>query len=202
MSIPVHVNDSTFYPERAVMAALKYVVLGGAASGLLLWTLRRRRRSAAPGVDLLRYPIDDLSSAAARAMLSAARKSLAETGVASFPGFLTCEATAAAAEEARRSAPTAFVTDAEHTAWQLPRSPPVAIEHVRNLMMRTRVASIAYDELGPSLHALYNSEAVLRFVEAVVGREPNTMHQLADPLGACSVNVFKPGWSHAWHFDE
>ena len=28
------------------------------------------------------------------------------------------------------------------------------------------------------------------------------MYQLADPLGACSVNIFRPGWSHAWHFDE
>ena len=28
------------------------------------------------------------------------------------------------------------------------------------------------------------------------------MFRLADPLGACSVNIFRPGWCHAWHFDE
>ena len=28
------------------------------------------------------------------------------------------------------------------------------------------------------------------------------MYRLADPLGACTVNIFKPGWYHAWHFDE
>jgi hypothetical protein len=28
------------------------------------------------------------------------------------------------------------------------------------------------------------------------------LHQLGDQLGACTVNIFKPGWEHAWHFDE
>ena len=39
-----------------------------------------------------------------------------------------------------------------------------------------------------------------RFVAAVTQRTP--LYPLADELGACSVNVFRPGWSHAWHFDE
>ena len=28
------------------------------------------------------------------------------------------------------------------------------------------------------------------------------MHRLADPLGAASINVFRSGWAHAWHYDE
>ena len=156
----------------------------------------------APGVDLKRYPINDLSSAAAVELIAKARMSLMEQGVASFPGFLTPEATETAAYEARQRAADAFVTDDRHTAWQLPLTSAFAEGHVRNLKMRTRVASIAYDEIGPSLRALYTSEMVLRFIEAVVGRAPGSMYRLADPLGACSVNVFKPGWSHAWHFDE
>jgi len=23
-----------------------------------------------------------------------------------------------------------------------------------------------------------------------------------DPIGACTINVFREGWHHAWHFDE
>ena len=30
----------------------------------------------------------------------------------------------------------------------------------------------------------------------------STLYPLADPLGAASINVFRPGWYHAWHFDE
>ena len=26
--------------------------------------------------------------------------------------------------------------------------------------------------------------------------------RLGDPLGAASINIFRPGWNHAWHFDE
>ena len=28
------------------------------------------------------------------------------------------------------------------------------------------------------------------------------LHHFADPLGACSVNVFEAGGKHGWHFDE
>ena len=28
------------------------------------------------------------------------------------------------------------------------------------------------------------------------------LFRLADPLGAVSINIFRPGWHHAWHFDE
>ena len=38
------------------------------------------------------------------------------------------------------------------------------------------------------------------FVGAVLGKE--RLHRFADPLGACSVNVFVDGGEHGWHFDE
>lgn len=177
------------------------VIAGGAVIAGAIW-LRLRRRLRACGIDLTRYPIDDINSPAAQELIARAHQSLTQQGVASFPGFLTREAVITAADEARQRAATAFVTDDCHTAWQLPLSNSFAATHVRNLMMRTRVASIAYDEVGSSLRELYESETVLRFVEAVVGRQPGSMHRLADPLGACTVNVFRTGWSHAWHFDE
>ena len=126
--------------------------------------LLRRAASSAPapppaasGVDLDGYPIHRPDSAAYRVLVDASRGALAATGCAFFPGFLTPQATHRAAEEARAAAPRAFVTDDTHNAYQLPGTDPnLPDNHPRNVPMRTRVASTAYDELaGSQLHALY-----------------------------------------------
>ena len=67
--------------------------------------------------------------------------------------------------------------------------------------MRTRVASTACDELDESraIRALYACDELLGLVKAITGKNA---HRLADPLGAASINVFRSGWSHAWHYDE
>ena len=155
------------------------------------------------GIDLARYPIDSPTSDEYLQMLNVARRSLAETGCASFPGFLTAEATAEAASEAAAKSPSAFVTDSTHNAWQLPDDDPARPpDDVRNVRMRTRVASTAYDELdeGGALKRLYQYDEFVQFVGAVTSQP--RLYRLADPLGACSINVFRPGWHHAWHFDE
>ena len=64
------------------------------------------------------------------------------------------------------------------------------------------MSSTAYDELPGDgmLRQLYEWDPLVDFIAAVLRKEK--MYRLADPLGCCSVNVFKPGFSHAYHFDE
>lgn len=164
------------------------------AASSIHFFFRATRESTSTLVNTVRYPLAEEHSA-----LAAARRSLAETGVASFPGFLTPEATAAAAAEAVAASPSAFVTDSTHNAWQSPRNATLPDEHVVNLFMPTRVASIAFDEIGSTLRALYDDDDVLAFLSSLLGKP---LHRLADPLGACSINVFRERWSHAYHFDE
>ena len=100
------------------------------------------------------------------------------------------------------AAPSAFETDDTHNAYQLSDTDAtLPTSHVRNQQMRTRVASTACDELDPSraIRALYASDELLGLVKAITGR---SVHRLADPLGAASINVFRSGWAHAWHYDE
>jgi hypothetical protein len=154
-------------------------------------------------VDLGRWPIADLRSPRARCLVEQAHASVLRTGVASFEGFLRADALAAAAAEARALAPTAWVTDDTHNAYQLPGSDDtLPVGHVRNAHMRTKVASSAWDELGGTsvLRRLYMWDGLPAFVAAVTGRP--VPYRLADPLGACSINVFRPEWVHGWHFDE
>ena len=153
-------------------------------------------------VDLSRYPIDELRGAAGRALVARAREDLRTTGCASFPGFLGAAALADAVEEAASKAPAAFATDATHNAYQLSASDSSLPDaHVRNLRMRTRVASTAYDELAAdgALRRLYANDVFLDLVGAVTGAR---VFRLDDALGAASINVFEPAWEHAWHYDE
>jgi hypothetical protein len=124
-------------------------------------TLLRSATSSAPapppaasGIDLVGYPTHRPDSAAYRVLVDASRGALAATGCASFPGFLTFltpQATHHAAEEARAAAPRAFVADDTHNAYQLPGTDPnLPDNHPRDVPMRTRVASTAYDELAGS----------------------------------------------------
>jgi len=109
-----------------------------------------------------------------------------------------------AVEHIDKNVDSAFETDNKHNAYQLSGyDNKFDSNHPRNVFMRTRVASLAYDELeaGKSpLYNLYNSSSFVDFVRDVTSQ--NKMYRLADKLGACSVNIFRPGWFHEWHFDE
>jgi len=68
--------------------------------------------------------------------------------------------------------------------------------------LRTIVGSVAYDLLpaGSPLRRLYDWDNLIELVRLVLDRP--ALYRLADPLGALSINVFRPGGHHAWHFDE
>lgn len=157
---------------------------------------------AADLVDLMRYPIADLASEAAQRTVAACRRQLAEQGVALLNGFLTPQATAAMAEEGRAQADRAFFCDNSHNVYLEPDDDAFPPDHPRRRRLRTAVGSIAYDLLpaDSALRRLYNWDTLLDFVRQVLGRD--RLYRLADPLGALSINVFRPGGHHSWHFDE
>lgn len=155
-------------------------------------------------MNFLKYPwLRDLGSKAARSAMQQANVMLKRTGVATFPQFISKDVLEQLKKETIAKSPSAFVTDDVHNAYQLhEKDLAYPDEHVRNRMMRTRVASIAYDNLVPNgeLSRFYEDENLAKFIGIVQGQK--TCYQSSDPLGACSVNVFSPGWYHAWHFDE
>lgn len=148
-------------------------------------------------VNLERYPLHALESMAGQAMVDEARRQLVEQGLASFPGLLRTSAIDSAVAAIEPLVDCAFATDDAHNAYQLPDEPSLPSSHVRNAKMRTRVASVAYDELRGPARTVYDFLPPL--VNAVVGKE---LYKLADPLGAATINVFRAEWEHAWHYDE
>ena len=148
------------------------------------------------GVNLDTYPIHRPGSEEYDDLIEKSREDLRKTGCATFENFWNEDVVERATNHVAEHASTAFETDNEHNAYQLSgQDENYADTHPRNVFMRTRVASLAYDELeiGRSpLYDLYNSKHFVDFVRDVTSQ--NKMYRLADKLGACSVNIFRPGW--------
>eukprot|EP00562_Extubocellulus_spinifer_P020652 CAMPEP_0178617402 /NCGR_PEP_ID=MMETSP0698-20121128/3701_1 /TAXON_ID=265572 /ORGANISM="Extubocellulus spinifer, Strain CCMP396" /LENGTH=335 /DNA_ID=CAMNT_0020256247 /DNA_START=479 /DNA_END=1486 /DNA_ORIENTATION=+ len=157
--------------------------------------------------------------------IQTARTQYLQTGAVTFPEFVEPSALASILEDCTAKEDAAFTTDDTHTPHQLQVDetfdPP---NSVRNLKMRTHVASIAYDELPPEseLVGLYKHPTLLALVSAITGHDGSNgfaadldgagngigrnncskLYLSEDPLGACSINVFRPTYAHSFHFDE
>ncbi|MEM7507425.1 MAG: phytanoyl-CoA dioxygenase family protein [Pseudomonadota bacterium] len=143
-------------------------------------------------VDLDRYPID-APGAEGDEFAKREAQTFAETGLCHLPGFLLPDALARMQAEARHAAPKAWFSRAAHDVYLGEATAADAQE--------TDVGSVAYDLLPRgALRQLYASDALCRFIGRVTGVQP--LHRLADPLGACTINVFRDGGLHGWHFDE
>ena len=156
-------------------------------------------------IDTARYPIDGAGSDR-ELLVARCREALQSAGVVTIPGFIRAEAIKAAAAEAQELVPLAYHCNNTHNAYLAPDDLSFSPEHIRRMQLRTDVGSVAYDHLPRDGHlaTLYQCEALLDFISAVVkgGGTKKILHRLADPLGACTINVFHKDWEHGWHFDE
>lgn len=154
-------------------------------------------------IDTRRYPVLDLESPAAQAVIAAGRAALAEGGLCLLPDFVAPEALAAMVAEARALAPSAHRRSQMNGAWRYGAEdagfPPGHPRHRRHLAQH---GTIGFDELGPGspIRALYEWDGLTRLVAALTG-EP-VLHRCADPLVACVVTVLGDGDAHAWHYDD
>ena len=157
-------------------------------------------------VDLKRYPLDTKSGLASVA--AEAKRNLDNTGVALFPGFMKRDAVTATAKEINFTLrdKSVFFTHTQHNIFLDDHKSgkdlaPGCDSPLHSSFHRTDVGSVAWDEIGKHspLRTLYNCDGLLDLVSLSSSSEK---HRLADPLGACTVNVFLPKMKHAWHFDE
>lgn len=150
-----------------------------------------------------RYPwLKDLNSEEAQKAIAAAKFRFQNTGAVIFPNFVTDQALERCVEDARAQENGAYTTDDVHTAYlKSPDTTQYPQNSVYNHEMRTKVASTAYDELPDNsvLSSLYQNPTLLHLVSSIVGKD---LYLSEDPLGCCSINVFRPGYHHSFHFDE
>jgi hypothetical protein len=169
--------------------------------------LARRSIHTTPhtAIDLEQYPIHQ--KCARELIAKTSFEKLHRTGVVTLPGFINAEAMSQAAKESQKLAPLAHHCNSTHNAYLAPDDPSFPLNHIRRLPLSTDVGSVAYDLLPRDgvLPSLYKCDALVDFVSDVcfgAGNSENKLYRLADPLGACTINVFHEGWEHGWHFDE
>lgn len=153
-------------------------------------------------VNLKRYPIADPHSEAAKAFAARCNKEFAETGLCMLPDFTNEDALTLLADEANGFAKDAFFCKNTHNAYLTEDVGELPEDDIERRQEQTFVGSVAYDVIpGDSrLRALYQWDPLMEFIGSVLGKR--SFYRFADPLGACSINVFVDGGEHGWHFDE
>lgn len=153
-------------------------------------------------VDLSRYPIADTNSAESSACTAQHRQDFLANGLSILPDFVKPDALQILVDEGNAVAKQAYFCRNTHNAYLTDDDSDLPADDAARRQEATFVGSVAYDLLGngSSLKRLYLWEPLRHFVGAVLGK--NEFYRLADPLGACSINVFVDGGQHGWHFDE
>ena len=164
--------------------------------------LKKMTIPAADMVDLQRYPIVDSECAESRAFAGQCRLRYLETGLCILPEFITPEAHKVLTEEANAISSQAYFCKSTHNAYLTEDDPNVSADDVSQRQEQTFVGSVAYDQITEDTHLrqLYLWDPLMDFIGFVLGKDK--FYRFADPLGACSINVFVEGGEHGWHFDE
>ncbi len=153
-------------------------------------------------IDLDRYPIQDLSGQAARALIEHGQRELDTVGALALPGFIRGEALATLVAETTPQLPRNFVVEQDHTVYFAPADHAFPAGHPKRRLVSSSKGGLSYDYIAKdsALNALYTSETLIGFVSALLGDIP--LHRHADPLAACNINIFGPGQKLGWHFDR
>ena len=155
-------------------------------------------------VDLTRYPLDAADGAELDGIVQSARNSLAETGSASFPGFLTPGAVALMAAEAEALSPLAYEGPREATPYFFNYDLAQADDpdHPVNRRNRRALAQVAYDLIPPesALYRLYHWDPLPAFLARILGH--GRLYRTEDPYQALNISVMRQGGCQQWHYDR
>lgn len=153
-------------------------------------------------VDLERYPIHALDSAAGRALVDRSRAQLAESAVCALEGFIRPAAVAEMIRLAMALSDRAWSSDQTHNVYFTERDDTVDPEDPRRRQVRSAKHGIAYDLIprDAPVRRLYESDDLTQFIAAVLDKP--VLHRSADPLDAMQMTLFHDSDELGWHFDN
>jgi 2OG-Fe(II) oxygenase superfamily len=158
--------------------------------------------SLAEIVDLDRYPVDRLESAAGRALVAKARAELRTVGACDLRGFLRPEAITAAVASALSVRDRAYRTEQTHDIeFSGLAAEALAAGDPRRTQIRSGKEGTALDDIPADspVRTLYEADEMLAFVGAALELDP--IYRSDDPLGALNYMYYAPGDELGWHFD-
>lgn len=155
-------------------------------------------------VDLERYPILDLESSAARALIAQCRADLKAEGAANLYGFIRPAAVDALVREAEALLPVARVKKSgSRNVYVKPIDDTWPSDHPgRTMLAQGGSAQIAYDQIpaDAGIRRLFEWDALTDFVAAALGKPK--LYRFADPFQAANLIYLREGEGSPWHFDH
>ncbi len=153
-------------------------------------------------INLGKYPFYGSDESLKDELIADCRQVYLRTGICELPEFILPSALDLLAEDANQCIKSAYFCDNSHNAYLGTSDPRKASGSVENTMEKTVVGSIPYDRVDPGslLNQIYLWDPLKDFIGGVLDKSP--FYRFADPMGACSINVFVEGGEHGWHFDE
>ncbi len=152
-------------------------------------------------IHLDRYPIHELKSGEARALVAEVQARLADDGCCRLSGFLTERAlqTAVAECDARRD--KAFHSTEAHNIYFIADDPSLPEDHPVRIFQTGAQGFIGADYFNEQtvIKRLYGYAPLTEFLSACLGIAP--IYRSADPISCVPVSLQEPGQAFPWHFD-
>jgi hypothetical protein len=153
-------------------------------------------------LDLERFPLDDLTSAAGQALVARCRRKLADRGTFSLAGFVRPRALAQCVAEVE----PVFATDAfphkrSHNIYFKNEIAGLPADHPALRRFETASHTICADQIPDSaVCRIYEWPPLVDFLAAVMGKP--RLYPMADPLARANVMSYRAGETINWHFDR
>ncbi|MGB0866243.1 MAG: HalD/BesD family halogenase [Granulosicoccaceae bacterium] len=153
------------------------------------------------GIDLKRYPIDELAGKAYEALVAKVRDQLQQDGCAVLSGFATESCVVALREEADRQSQHAYTSTQRTNAYFGKDDPSLPSDHpIRRFFDRSNgfIPADKFSKQG-TLRKIHDHPNFDRFVRDCL--EAKNFYRYADPLADVIVNQAEAGNGFPWHFD-
>ena len=152
-------------------------------------------------INLKKYPIDDLESAAGIALLAQCHKSIAQHSILALPGFLRSGVTTALTEEINGLHSVARKIDFLTTLYGWMDNSGFPPTHPRSTLLRRHCGVITTDQLDPDglCMRLFHIGLLTEFVRRLLQYE--TLYASTCPNISVRLNIMEKGDEFPWHFD-
>ena len=152
-------------------------------------------------VNLDAYPIQDIQSPTARALVAKCRQDLDKNALCALEDFVSPEALMAMKTEIDGLLNSAYRAEHERTPYSWRYNLDFPDGHPRRALHLNRYRYLLYDQFKKTalISQLYEWAPLTEFVRQVLGFE--TLYRTADPYLSIVVNIMQTGDELAWHFD-
>lgn len=157
-------------------------------------------------VDLDRYPITDLASPPAQALIARMRGDMAASGACCLRDFIRPEALAKLRDEADSLAHLAYRGPSEATPYffnyRIGEGMDYPQDHPTRRTTPRRLAQVAGDLIPEDarLRGIHRSPCLIAFLARAL--EEQALYPLADRKQALNISVMEEGGCQQWHFDR